>query len=274
MAADMEDAPRLHSNRQTLSLSFTSSLIQSSMRLDAPEELVLDYTRAMMVSLLLNPAPRRVLMIGLGGGSMLKYLHRHLPDAEFTVVEISQAVIDLRHDFLVPPDSERLRTVCDDGARFMRTFVQAFASDAARDVAQEAQQAAPEAPPPARFDLILVDGFDGTGLPPALSSRRFYEDCREALADDGVLVANVQADTARSREIRQRLSRAFGGAIASVESDEGGNEVITAASAQVFGPCRAEFEARWAALAPVHQATLAATSSRFQRALAKGFPLG
>ncbi len=251
----MEDAPRLHSNSQTLSLSFTSSLIQSSMRLDAPDELLLDYTRAMMGCLLLNPAPRHVLMIGLGGGSMLKYLHRHLPDATFTVVEISQAVIDLRGDFLIPPDSERLHTVCDDGARFMRTFVR-------------------ESAPPARFDLILVDGFDGTGIPPALSSRRFYEDCRAALSEAGVLVANVQADTARSREIRQRLSRAFGGAVASVESDEGGNEVMSAATRPVLAQCGADFEARWAALAPVHQTTLAATSTRLQRALVKGFPLG
>lgn len=263
----MEDAPRLHTNSQTLSLSFTSSLIQSSMRLDAPDELLLDYTRAMMGCLLLNPAPYRVLMIGLGGGSMLKYLHRHLPDTEFTVVEISQAVIDLRGDFLIPPDSERLRTVCDDGARFIREFVRTLVRAASHDVT-------PGAPPPARFDVILVDGFDGAGLPPALSSRRFYEDCRAALTDGGVLVANVQADTARSREIRQRLGRAFDGAVVSVESDEGGNEVMSAATRPVLAQCGADFEARWAALAPAHQATLAATSSRLQRALVKGFPLG
>lgn len=262
----MEDAPRLHSNSQTLSLSFTSSLIQSSMRLDAPDELLLDYTRAMMGCLLLHPAPRRVLMIGLGGGSMLKYLHRHLPHAEFTVVEISQAVIDLRGDFLIPPDSERLRTVCDDGARFVREFVRAC---------QQETDSAPGHPTrPARFDVILVDGFDGAGLPPALSSRRFYEDCRAALSEDGVLVANVQADTARSREIRQRLSRAFDGAVASVESDEGGNEVMSAATRAVLAQCGADFETRWAELPPVHQATLAATSTRLQRALVKGFPLG
>jgi len=262
----MEDAPRLHSNSQTLSLSFTSSLIQSSMRLDAPDELLLDYTRAMMGCLLLHPAPRHVLMIGLGGGSMLKYLHRHLPDTVFTVVEISQAVIDLRGDFLIPPDSERLRTVCDDGARFVREFVRACQ--------QEAHNAPGHPTRPARFDVILVDGFDGAGLPPALSSRRFYEDCRSALSQDGVLVANVQADTARSREIRQRLSRAFDGAVASVESDEGGNEVMSAATRAVLAQCGADFEARWAALPPVHQATLAATSTRLQRALVKGFPLG
>ena len=263
----MEDAPRLHSNSQTLSLSFTSSLIQSSMRLDAPDELLLDYTRAMMGCLLLHPAPRRVLMIGLGGGSMLKYLHRHLPDAMFTVVEISQAVIDLRGDFLIPPDSERLRTVCDDGARFIREFVRTLDADSPPATAKTPAR-------PARFDVILVDGFDGAGLPPALSSRRFYEGCRAALSEDGVLVANVQADTARSREIRQRLCRAFDGAVASVESDEGGNEVMSAATRAVLAQCGADFEARWAALAPVHQATLAATSTRLQRALAKGFPLG
>ena len=87
-----EELPRLHTNSQTVSLSFESSLIQSCMRLDAPDELVLDYTKAMMGFLLFNPAPSRVLMIGLGGGSMLKYMHSHLPAADITVVEINQAV--------------------------------------------------------------------------------------------------------------------------------------------------------------------------------------
>ncbi len=242
-----EDPPRLHSNSQTLSLSFSSSLIQSSMRLAAPDELVLDYTRAMMGFLLTNPAPSSLLMIGLGGGSMLKYLHRHLSDTVFTVVEISQGVIDLRDDFLIPPDSERLSTVCADGGRFMR------------EAATQGK----------RFDIILVDGFDGAGLPPALCSRRFYEDCRLVLADDGVLVANVQADTARSREITQRLSRAFGGALISVESDEGGNDVLLGSSLAQWQATQAAFEARWQALDAVHRETLSVSSTRLERALRK-----
>lgn len=241
------DPPRLHSNSQTLSLSFTSSLIQSSMRLAAPDELVLDYTRAMMAFLLARPTPRSVLMIGLGGGSMLKYLHRHLPETVFTVVEISQAVIDLRNDFLIPPDGPRLSTLCEDGARFLRQATQ-------------------------RFDVILVDGFDGSGLPPTLCSRRFYEDARRALSDDGVLVANVQADTARSREIQQRLKRAFDGAVLAVESDEGGNEVLLASTLPCWQAVHTAFDTRWQALEAVHQATLSATSTRLERAL-KRLPL-
>jgi len=116
----MTNAVHVHTNRQTRSLSLSTTLIQSCMRLEDPDELVLDYTRTMMGALLLNPTPRHVLMIGLGGGSMLKYLHRHVPEADLTAVEISQEVIDLRDDFCLPPDSERLHIVCADGAEFMR----------------------------------------------------------------------------------------------------------------------------------------------------------
>ncbi len=240
----MTAPPRLHQNSQTLSLSFDSSLIQSSMRLDAPHELVLDYTRAMMGFLLLNPAPQAILMIGLGGGSMLKYLHQHLPEADLTAVEIHQGVIDLREDFRIPADDERMRIVCADGAHFV-------------------------AKPPRRYDVILVDGFTGAGMPAALCSRAFYQHCQQALTPEGVLVANVQADTEQERQIAKRLAKVFDDGLALVESDEGGNLIATAGSRVGLARCGADFNARWAALAPFHQATLAASSSRLERALLK-----
>lgn len=242
----MSEQVKLHQNSQTISLSFESSLIQSCMRLDAPDELVLDYTRTMMGGLLFNPEPRSVLMIGLGGGSMLKYLHRHVPGADITAVEINQGVIDMRHDFCLPPDSERLRIVCADGARFV-------------------------AKPPRQYDLILVDGFTGAGLPDALCTPSFYRHCRAALTPDGILVANVQADTEQTREIARRIGKAFSGCLVTVESDEGGNEIMTAGNRATFERCTTEFDARWAALPAVHQETLAVSSTRLHRALIKGF---
>jgi spermidine synthase len=215
------------------------------MRLDAPDDLVLDYTRTMMGFLLFNPTPACVLMIGLGGGSMLKYLHRHLPEADFTVVEINQDVIDMRHEFHIPTDSTRLRTVCADGARFM-------------------------AHPPQTYDLILVDGFTGQGLPDALCSRSFYQHCRAALTPEGLLVANVQADTKQASVIKQRLSKTFSSAMVTVASDEGGNDIAVAASRDVLVRTRDAFDACFGALAPVHQTTLAISALRFQRALLKG----
>jgi len=242
------ERPRLHTNSQTVSLSFESSLIQSCMRLDAPDELVLDYTRAMMGFLLFNPAPASILMVGLGGGSMLKYLHKHLPEADLTAVEINQEVIDMRQDFHIPPDSDRLRIVCADGARFLHK-------------------------PPRQYDVILVDGFTGQGLPEALCSRSFYQHCRTALAPGGWLVANVQADTAQTREVMRRLGKAFSGAVISAESDEGGNDIAIAGSADGLAHGLTHFESNWAALAPVHKEILAVSSSRFQRALLKSVRL-
>lgn len=235
-------SPRLHTNSQTLSLSFETSLIQSCMRLDAPEELVLDYTRAMMAFLLFKPEPASILMIGLGGGSMLKYLHRHLPQADITTVEINPAVIAMRQDFHIPPDDARMRIVQGDGARFVRQ-------------------------PPRRFDVILVDGFTGEGLPDVLCSRSFYQHCRAALAPQGMLVANVQADTAQARDILRRLGKAFAGAVLAFESDEGGNDIAVAGTDGVFAQALVDFDTQWQSLAAPHRAALAVASTRVQRAM-------
>jgi len=236
------DTPRLHKNSQTLTLSFEGTLIQSCMSLADPDDLVLDYTRAMMGALLFNPEPRRVLMIGLGGGAMVKYLYRHVPQAALTVVEISQAVIDLRHDFLIPPDDERLQTICADGAVFL-------------------------VKPPQRYDLILVDGFHGEGIAEALCSRSFYNHCRKALTPEGLLVANVHAEVTQAREIGKRLSKIFDGAVLSLPSEEGGNDVAIVGPRHVFDEARADLDHLWARLQPIHQSTLSDVLPRLKHAL-------
>ncbi|WP_306564047.1 fused MFS/spermidine synthase [Aquabacterium sp.] len=240
----MSEQAKLHQNSQTLSLSFESSLIQSCMSLADPDELVLDYTRAMMGFLLLNPAPRSVLMIGLGGGALHKYIHKHLPETDLTTVEINPGVIELRQDFCIPPDDERSRIFCADGAAFL-------------------------AKPTHQFDVILVDGFTGDGIPDALCSPGFYRRVKAALAPQGVMVANVQADTEQTRDIMKRVGRVFDGGTLSFESDEGGNDIVLAASQDALNAAAQAFEPRWDALPEPHKVTLAAASTRLQRALLK-----
>lgn len=240
----MSDAPHLHENSQTLSLSFEGRLIQSCMNRDKPTELVLDYTCAMMGALLFNPKPRHVLMIGLGGGSMLKYLHQHVPECDLTTVEISQPVIDLRGTFLIPPDDARHRIVCADGAAFLRQ-------------------------PPKRYDLILVDGFTGEGIVEALCSRSFYGQCRKALTAEGLLVANVHAEVNQAREIGKRLNKTFDGAVLSLPSEEGGNDVAIAGPRHVFEEARADLNRLWDGLDAAHRATLADVLPRLRTALTR-----
>lgn len=238
------DLPITHRNRQTLSLSLGSSLVQSSMRLDDPCALLLEYTRAMMGFLMLTPEPDSLLMIGLGGGSLVKYCHQHLPRSHMTVVEISQEVISLRDEFLLPPDDERLSVVCADGAAFM---------------AQSDQ----------RFDVILVDGFSAEGQPPALCSASFYRHCAARLGEQGVLVINMHAAEPQLGAQLKRLHKVFGQQVLEVAVDDGDNRVILVTQDSRWRDCLAQFESRWEALSPVHQGTLGSSSSRFERAMRK-----
>src|SRR5882724_10656236 len=90
------------------------------MKLDDPDELVLSYTRAMMAFLLFHPRPEHVVMIGLGGGSLTKFVYRNLPDARTTVIESEPKVIAVaRQYFHLPPDDGRLVVETAEGGAWV-----------------------------------------------------------------------------------------------------------------------------------------------------------
>ncbi|HQQ34262.1 MAG TPA: spermidine synthase, partial [Methylophilus sp.] len=92
------------------SLYLGSSTIQSSMRVKTPYSLELPYSRAMMLFLLFAKRTGDVLMLGLGGGSVPKYIHHFLPDICIRVVEINPQVIAIaRSHFYLPEDDDRLQ---------------------------------------------------------------------------------------------------------------------------------------------------------------------
>ena len=192
---------RTRGNRRTL--EFQPGDIQSEMLLSKPDALVLDYARAMMCFVLFVPQPRHILMVGLGGGSLVKFCHRHLPRTRITVLEISAEVIALREQFLVPPDDARLRIVHADAAEYI-------------------------AAAPASADVILVDGFDAAGMPQALGSAGFYAACRRALRDGGVLVANLLSYDPQYAALQARVKGAFGGRVCQFEGIAGNNHILFA----------------------------------------------
>jgi spermidine synthase len=198
------EAPFIAQDGDTRSLHFTLGETQSSMRVDRPDELQVDYTRTMMGFLLLEPRPRRIAMIGLGGGSLVKFCRLHLPSACVTVVENNPGVIALRREFGIPEDDANLSVVADDGAVFLSTN---------RGCA----------------DVLLVDGFDHTGQPPQLCSQAFYDDCLRALAPDGVLVVNLHADHPEHESFLGRINESFKGNAMQVPARDGCNCVVFAA---------------------------------------------
>src|SRR6185436_1620162 len=104
-------------SRGVRTLHVGGEAIQSSMRLEDPYALALDYTRCMMGFLLFHPEPREALMIGLGGGSLAKFFHRNFKKTAVRVVELDErVVVAARTHFALPPDDARLRVEIADGA--------------------------------------------------------------------------------------------------------------------------------------------------------------
>ena len=88
--ADAADAVHVSEKFGVRSLHIGSETIQSSMRIARPYDLELSYTRSMMAFLLFNERPGRVLMIGLGGGSLAKFIYHRLPWVTTEVVEVDR----------------------------------------------------------------------------------------------------------------------------------------------------------------------------------------
>jgi spermidine synthase len=192
---------RTRGNRRTL--EFAPGDIQAEMLLSRPHALALAYTRAMMCFALFVRDPRHIVMVGLGGGSLAKFCHRHFPHARITVLELRADVIALRGQFQVPPDDARFQVVHADAARYL-------------------------AATPLQADVLLVDGFDEAGLPRALANPVFYHDCRRVLRDGGVLVANVFTYDPRYHGVLEDLARAFEGRTCWLGKAAGNNRIVYA----------------------------------------------
>lgn len=182
-------------------LQFNGQVTQSRMLTLWPDLLQVGYTRTMMAALWLHPQPRRIGIVGLGGGSQAKFCHRYLADARIEAFESHPGVLALRDAFRIPADGERFTAVLGDAARLLR---------------QRRGQ----------YDVLLVDAYDEEGIPPALSSQSFYDDCRRALDRGGAMAVNLYATDMRRHLVR--LRRSFEGRALSLEEPAMSNRVAFA----------------------------------------------
>jgi spermidine synthase len=212
-------------------LHFGSPWVQGAMRIARPWALELEYTREMMMPLVLRADaawPASALQIGLGAASLTKFLHRNRPDARLTVVEIAPDVVAAaRQFFKLPDESPRLRIEIADGHDYMA---------AARR----------------RFDLIVVDAFDAKGRSGMLDSIPFYLNCRARLADAGMLAVNLLDRHKGAKASLERLRAAFDGRVLVLPPCEAGNTVAISVSG---APIRESFDELRASAASLKEKT-------------------
>lgn len=152
------------------SLHFGNRNRQSAVSRLAPDRIELSYVRAMLLSLVFAPNPQRILILGLGGGSLAKFLLQHYPDSRLVVVEYRSGIPPVAHSFFGLPEDTRLALKIAD----CRDYV---------------CQAVNSSVPP--FDHIYIDAFDADGLSPSINQTDFFAACRQLLHPAGCLAINL-----------------------------------------------------------------------------------
>lgn len=139
---------------------------QSVVKPGDPDHLELPYARVALAGLALCEEPRRILVVGLGGGTLPMFLHRHYPDATIDAVDIDPDVVYVAKTFFGFREDERMHAHVDDGRRFIEKIGQPY-------------------------DVIFLDAFGSTNVPAHLATQEFLRAVRRAVKPSGIVVGNI-----------------------------------------------------------------------------------
>lgn len=119
------------------------------------------------VPMAVNPDAKNILVIGGGDGGTVRELTRYSTIESIHLVEIDERVVRLCQKFLPQTacgfEDSRVELFFEDGIEYIKTCKNAY-------------------------DLIIVDSTDPIGPGVGLFTKEFYQHCRIALSDNGILI--------------------------------------------------------------------------------------
>ncbi len=139
---------------------------QSVVNVEEAAHLALPYTNVLPLALAFAGLPRRLLVLGLGGGTLPRFFHKILPECKIDVVELDPDVLEIAKDYCGFQEDARMRVYIDDG----RGFIAGHS---------------------AYYDVLVLDGFGADSIPDHLRTAEFLHSVRCALTETGIAVANV-----------------------------------------------------------------------------------
>ncbi len=185
---DTDDGPIIiYEHQGTIRMTFNPenwTLVESAYDPRQPDYLAFPYARYLSAALMYTDTPKRITMIGMGGGTLTSYLHRHLPNADISAVEISPEVVELaKRYFDFTPDTH-YRAVLADGLDYLK------------------QRTKP-------YDIIILDAYADGVIPAHLATVAFYQEVSSALSEGGVVSQNIETTQTDETVIVQRMQEAF-----------------------------------------------------------------
>ncbi|HUT06312.1 MAG TPA: fused MFS/spermidine synthase [Nitrosopumilaceae archaeon] len=145
---------------------YLDGMKHSSMNLNDPLDLVIDYTEYFHLGMMFNPDATKVLFVGGGGFTGPKNFLALYPDTKIDVIEIDSDVIDVSKKYFDLKEDSRLQIFNDDARKHLSTYDK-------------------------KYDLIVLDAYASTYIPYHLITHEFFQTLEERLEPDGVIVSNL-----------------------------------------------------------------------------------
>lgn len=152
------------------------SAVETLIDLREPNRLQHPYARTMMSGLIYCPNAKSSLMVGLGGGALVRFLNHHFPRLSLDVVEIDPIVVSVSREYFYLEPGPQTRIFVEDGFKYL-----ARVSD--------------------RYDLIFMNahlhpgkGTDAGGMPLHFQETAFLKGLHERLRPGGIVMFNVIGD--------------------------------------------------------------------------------
>ncbi|MFN9721557.1 MAG: spermidine synthase [Planctomycetota bacterium] len=176
---------------------------ESQMNMRSPHLLRFSYLQHMFTSYLLQPEQKKVLIVGLGGGSMVHFLQKHAPECEVDAVEIDPVVVQLAERYFAVKRNKNVRLIVADAFDYFRKNE-------------------------TKYDVIYMDAFlkpsastDETGVPLRLRTIDFYKQLQSRLNDGGSVVFNINPHPEMKADL-ETIAEAFPqGYVFSLPNSEG-----------------------------------------------------
>lgn len=194
---------KLFDDGQYRILSFAEGDEQSRIKIKSPHILQHEYTQAMLLPLL-YAQPKRIAVLGLGGGTLIHTFNHHIPKVQIEAVELRHIVLEAAKTYFKLPINKRIQYHQANAITFV-----------------SAQQIK-------KVDFLMVDLYDSEGMDKHVLTESFLHDCYNNLKLNGWLVINCWIDNKHNEELTNNLKAHFANVLA---LDTGtGNWVILASN--------------------------------------------
>jgi spermidine synthase len=157
----------INQKQDILQLKFDKLATQSEINISEPHQLRMNNLQYLMSMLLFIEPPRHILLLGVGGGSLIHFVRHYLPQTHITGVEYDAELLQIAQDhFMLPPEGP---------------FISYQIADA-REYLEHCQDS---------YDLIIVDLFDAFQSPKWLLENNTINRMKDLLTPRGAIGYNL-----------------------------------------------------------------------------------